>query len=108
MPHQPFPARQFSRIGLTPDEIPPKVCARRAHRAASLTGRLRVDDGQTEGIGLLLVCRQSVRNLGHHFAEARFWRASGSANRRPDEAIILRNRCRAEVLPSPSRYRLMQ
>jgi hypothetical protein len=46
MPHQPFPARQLSRIGLTPDEIPPKVCARRAHRAASLTGRLRVDDGQ--------------------------------------------------------------
>jgi hypothetical protein len=46
MPHQPFPARQFSRIGFTPDEIPPKVCARRAHRAASLTGRLRVDDEQ--------------------------------------------------------------
>jgi len=27
---------------------------------------------------------------------------------RPNEAIILGNRCRAEVLPSPSRYRLMQ
>jgi hypothetical protein len=37
-----------------------------------------------------------------------FWRASGSATRRPNEAIILGNRCRAEVLPSPSRYRLMQ
>src|SRR5882724_13564715 len=28
--------------------------------------------------------------------------------RRPNEAIILGSRCRAEVLPSPSRYRLMQ
>jgi hypothetical protein len=46
MPHQPFPARQLSRIGLTPDEIPAKVGARRTHRAASLTGRLRVDDGR--------------------------------------------------------------
>jgi hypothetical protein len=27
---------------------------------------------------------------------------------RPNEAIILGSRCRAEVLPSPSRYRLMQ
>ena len=58
--------------------------------------------------GLLPVGRQSVRNLGHHFPEARFWRASGSATRRPNEAIILGSRCRAEVLPSPSRYRLMQ
>jgi hypothetical protein len=40
--------------------------------------------------------------------EPRFWRASGSATRRPNEAIILRSRCRAEVLPSRSRYRLMQ
>jgi hypothetical protein len=39
---------------------------------------------------------------------AHFWRASGSATRRPNEAIILGSRCRAEVLPSPSRYRLMQ
>jgi len=27
---------------------------------------------------------------------------------RPNEAIILGSRCRAEVLPSPSRYRVMQ
>jgi len=34
--------------------------------------------------------------------------ASGSPTRRPNEAIILGSRCRAEVLPSPSRYRFMQ
>jgi len=34
--------------------------------------------------------------------------ASGSPTRRPNEAIILGSRCRAEVLASPSRYRLMQ
>ena len=32
-----------------------------------------------------------------------FWRASGSATRRPNEVIILGSRCRAEVLLSPSR-----
>ena len=40
--------------------------------------------------------------------QARFWRSSRSATRRPNEAIILGSRCRPEVLPSPSRYRLMQ
>ena len=54
------------------------------------------------------LARQSVGNLGHRFPEARFWRASGSATRRPNEAIIFGSRCRAEVLPSRSRYRLMQ
>jgi transposase len=34
--------------------------------------------------------------------------ASWAFPRSPNEAIILGNRCRAEVLPSPSRYRLMQ
>src|SRR5437660_11554943 len=33
---------------------------------------------------------------------------SGSPTHRPNEAIILGSRCRAGVLPSPSRYRLMQ
>jgi len=74
---------------------------RRISRAERVTGK-------QEGTELFLVCRQSVRNLGHHFPEARFWRASGSANYRPNEAIILGSRCRAGVLPSPSRYRLMQ
>jgi hypothetical protein len=30
------------------------------------------------------------------------------AGPRPNQALILGNRCRAEVLPSPSRYQLMQ
>jgi hypothetical protein len=38
----------------------------------------------------------------------RMSRSGFSATRRPNEAIILGSRRRAEVLPSPSRYRLMQ
>ena len=55
--------------------------------------------GKQEGTELLLVSRQSVRNLGHHFPEARFWRASGSPTRRPNEAIIL------GVVAVPKSYR---
>jgi len=40
-------------------------------------------------IWIISVGRQSVRNLGHHFQKPVFWRASGSATRRANEAIIL-------------------
>jgi hypothetical protein len=46
MPHQPFPARQFSRIGLTPDEIRPRFVPDALTVLQALQGRLRVDDGQ--------------------------------------------------------------